>query len=40
MRKTYEAPWLEEWQWQADEAINAVPESALNDGEFGEDTWT
>ncbi len=38
MRKLYEAPMMEEWQLQADEAINAIPESANNDGEF--ENWT
>ena len=40
MRRLYEAPMVEEWQLRADEAIGAIPESAINDGEFGEDTWT
>ena len=40
MRKLYEAPAVEELLLQANEAIGAIPESAINDGEFGDDTWT
>ncbi len=38
MRKLYEAPMMEEWQLQAEEAINAISESQFNDGEF--ENWT
>ena len=40
MRKVYQAPQVEELLYCADEAINAIADSAFNNGEFGDDTWT